>query len=472
VTGAASTLWPPGGRAPSSPATASPAAVTAAALAAALLAAALAVLLGPKALALAVAAAVAVLLVRVPPLLLALFVYVPYFKSEPSVAALPMDPTLALGALLLGVVVHRLAQGRFRRPSAAFVIPTLVIGVALVIGLAWTPDPSYGMEKVVKFWSVTVLALAAPFFLFETRRDLLVFLGSVAGIAALVAAITPFAPAQKLEGITTDFDTHGRYSFGGQIFPARLITTGVLILLFVPTFTRWRLRWLCIPVAIAMLVISLGLGSRGPIVSFVVALALVLALSAIRNPRYLAVIVAIACMGIAIFPFISLPETARDRLTKTASNPTQVLHDDLRFEFYRQAIDLSGRYPLTGIGTGGFAVYSSVLAKQDILYPHNIFLELSSELGLIVPLFLVFTLGAALALLLKRASLCAERRSRQLVCVLIGLLMLNLFGTQFSGDINDNRILWLFLAVGWLVARYGLLDSPPRTAGQNATPDG
>ena len=272
-------------------------------------------------------------------------------------------------------------------------MPTLVIGVALSIGLAWTPDPSYGLQKVVKFWSVTLLATAAPFFLFETRRDLMVFLGSVAGLAAFVAAIAPFVKPQALEGITTELDTQGRYSFGGQIFPARLITTGVLILLVVPTFTAWRLRWLCVPVAIGMFVISLGFGSRGPTVSFVVALALVIALSTIRNPRYLAVVAVIGCLGIAVFPFISLPETARQRLTKTASDPTQVLHDDLRYDFYRQAIDLTGRYPLTGIGTGGFAVYSSVLAKQEILYPHNIFLELSSELGLIIPLFLVFTLG-------------------------------------------------------------------------------
>ena len=354
MTGAASTLLPPGGRAPRawpSAANASSAAVAAAALAAALLAAALAVLLGPKALVLPLAVAVAVVLVRVPPLLLALFVYVPYFKSEPSVAALPVDPTLALGALLLGVILHRLAHGRYRRPSAALVVPMLVIGVALVIGLAWTPDPSYGLQKVVKFWSVTLLATAAPFFLFETRRDLMVFLGSVAGLAAFVAAIASFVKPQALQGITTELDTQGRYSFGGQIFPARLITTGVLILLVVPTFTAWRLRWLCVPVAIGMFVISLGFGSRGPTVSFVVALALVIALSAIRNPRYLAVVAVIGCLGIAVFPFISLPETAQQRLTKTASDPTQVLHDDLRYEFYRQAIDLTGRYPLTGIGT-------------------------------------------------------------------------------------------------------------------------
>ena len=50
--------------------------------------------------------------------------------------------------------------------------------------------------------------------------------------------------------------------------------------------------------------------------------------------------------------------------------------------------------------------------------------------------------------------------------------MLNLFGTQFSGDINDNRILWLFLAIGWLVARYGIPDSAPATTTRPPTLDG
>ena len=49
--------------------------------------------------------------------------------------------------------------------------------------------------------------------------------------------------------------------------------------------------------------------------------------------------------------------------------------------------------------------------------------------------------------------------------------MLNLFGTQFSGDINDNRILWLFLAVGWLVARYGLNEDRPETNARPAALD-
>jgi hypothetical protein len=91
-----------------------------------------------------------------------------------------------------------------------------------------------------------------------------------------------------------------------------------------------------------------------------------------------------------------------------------------------------------------------------ILYPHNVFLELSSELGLIVPLFLVASLVGGFALILRRAGITGALRDRQLVLLVLGYLLVNLLGAQFSGDINDNRSMWLALSIVWMVARYGI----------------
>jgi O-antigen ligase len=428
----------------------------AAAIAAAVLSGAAAVALGPAALALPFVAGAAVVLVRHPPLLLALFVYLVYFKSEPFLANLPVDVTAVLGPLLAGVMAVRVSQGRHQRPPAGLVLPVLAIGIALAVGMVWTPTPGYGGEKVFKFFTVTLLAMAAPFALFETRRDLVNFLASIAGIAIVVAMITPFYHPHVLEGITDETSIKGRYAFGGQIFPDRLLTTGALILLFAPSFADWRYRWLCPPVAVAVLVISLGFGSRGPTVAFVMSLVVVTALSASRNPRYLVAVLVVAAVGVAAFPLISLPETARQRLQKTATQPVLVLSDDVRSELYKQAISITNAHPVRGIGTGGYSVFSAVLAHQVILYPHNVFLELSSELGLIVPMFLIASLIGGFALILRRASITASLRDRQLVLVVLGLLLVNLLGAQFSGDINDNRSMWLSLAIVWLVARYGV----------------
>jgi O-antigen ligase len=428
------------------------------------IAAAAAVAVGPAALALPVALAFGFVLVRNPPFLLALFVYLVYFKSEPFLANLPVDITAVLGPLLLAVMAVRVFQGRHQRPPAGLVLPVLAIGIALAVGLIWTPTPGYGSDKVVKYFTVTLIAIAAPFALFETRQDIVRFLASVAGIAVVVAMITPFYTPHVLTGITSETSIKGRFAFGGQIFPARLLTTGVIILLFAPSFTTWRYRWVYPAVALAVLGVSFGLGSRGPTVAFAISLLLITALSASRNPKYLVAVLLVALLGIALFPFISLPETARKRLSQTATQPVLVLSDDVRSELYAEAVKITDAYPLRGIGTGGYSVYSAVLAKQQILYPHNIFLELSSELGLIVPLFLVATLVGAFALALRRATVTASLQDRQLVLVLLGLLMLNLLAAQFSGDINDNRSMWLFLSMLWMVGRFGI--PPDRVTGE------
>jgi O-antigen ligase len=443
---------------------AAPAAIAVAALATALLVGAGAVALGPKALAAPVAIGIAVVLVRNPPVLLALFVYLVYFKSEPFLANLPVDISVVLGALMTGVIAVRISMGRHLRPPAGLVIPVLVIGVALAVGLLWTPTPGYGSAKVFKFFTSTVIAIAAPFVVFETRRDLLQFLGATAGIALIAAAVTPFYTPQVLTGITAASANEGRFAFGGQIFPARLLTTAALILLFAPSFTSLRPRWLWPLAAVGVLIVALGLGSRGPTVAFAISLVTMTALSATRNPRYLVAVLMVALLGIAVFPFISLPETASQRLQQAASEPVVVLNDDVRSELYAEAVTITDEHPLKGIGTGGYSVFSAVLAKQEILYPHNVFLELSSELGLVIPMFFVASLIGAFALMLRRAGVTAALRDRQLVLLLLALLLLNLLGAQFSGDINDNRSMWLFLAIVWMVARHGVPPDAPRSA--------
>ena len=100
-----------------------------------------------------------------------------------------------------------------------------------------------------------------------------------------------------------------------------------------------------------------------------------------------------------------------------------------------------------------------MLLEQEERYPHNIFLELSAEVGLGPAL----ALGAAVLFLLislgRRAWTAKDDRDRRLVFVLGGLFLINLFAVQFSGDINDNRVFWTMFGVAWLVARYGLPDA-------------
>ena len=432
-----------GGRVPLWPAALAGATAVVAALAA--------VTLGPVALGLPVALALVVLFVRYPPALLVTYVYVGVFKGQPVLADLPFDVTIVMGLLLVGISLHRLLEGRARPVPVGYLALLVLIAAMLAVSLAWTPMPEYGTEKVLRFVSLTAIAALAPFFIFEDRRDLQVLLWATVGLALLGAGVSL---------LDSGGAESGRIEFGGNentIFTSRLLCAGALVLLVAPAFgLSRRLRLVAPLLGVGLAVVALGVGSRGPVVSLALALVCVAAASVVKSPRQLVSVVLIVAVGIAIFPLISLPETSRERFQETVDNPVATLEEDGRSRLYDKAIELTEANPVLGFGSGGFFLYSYVLLDQEEKYPHNIFLELSAEVGLGPALALALAVLYVLVMLGRRAWTAESEADRRLMFVLGGLFLLNLFAVQFSGDVNDNRVFWATLGVAWLLASHGM----------------
>jgi O-antigen ligase len=424
----------------------------------ALVAAAAAVLLGPLALAIPIAAVVAVVLVRDPPVLLALFVFVPYFEAAPGIRSIPFDPTAGLAALVLLALALRLLSGEpWRLPPAPFAIALAVLGVLVLVGLLWSAAPDYGREKTLKFFTVTLLSALSPFVLLTSREDVRRFLYAIVAGGLLVSVLTLVLPPTVAEGIATQYDTQGRFSFGGQIFPARFLCTAALILLFLPGLvqTRSRWRWAGPVAALGVAYVALGFGARGPIGAFVVTLAAVALLSSLRSTRALVGVLCAVAVAAAVLPFVTVPDSASQRIREAASDPVTTLRGDTRWVLYQQALDLMAEHPVVGAGTGSYGSFVGIISppRQRLLYPHNIFLELWAELGILaVVAFLVIVLGAAWALM-RRLVLADDGGERLLLVLVLGLLIFNVLVSQVSGDINDNRTVLLAAALALLLAR-------------------
>ena len=105
-------------------------------------------------------------------------------------------------------------------------------------------------------------------------------------------------------------------------------------------------------------------------------------------------------------------------------------------------------HTLVGIGTGGYAAISD----HGALYPHNIVLEVGSELGVLGVLALaafVFSVIARLLGLLARGGEDAGWSG-----LILTLFVFSLVNAQFSGDVPYNEGLWLWggLASGLVAA--------------------
>jgi O-antigen ligase len=405
-------------------------------LALAIVAAAAAVMAGPIAVAIPVAVAAVAFLLREPLALLALYLAIGLFKGEAVVKSLPVDATLALGLLLALVCGVRLVTGRVRPVPYVFALTIAVVALSLAVSLAWTSAPAYGREKVTTFLTVTMLAIGAPFFLFERWEDLRRFFTWIIVVALPVAILALTHPSR---------DT-GRLAGDTTIGTSRLLCTGALILLLGALgHSRWRLP--AAALAAGFVAIAAAVGSRGPIVSLALALAVTLAAWLLRAPRNIAPVLAIAAVSVAVVPFVSLPASSSERLSEAARDPVATFRQNDRYVLAQQAFQLIDRDPIRGGGAGAFST-SNPSAK----WPHNLFLELWAELGLATILVVVAAVVAALAGLFRLAwRLPAQGSEQQLVYILLAVFVFNLLAVQVSGNINDNRDFWGMLAIASLV---------------------
>ena len=405
---------------------------------------------GPVALAIPLVLVAVLFFLREPLALLALFLDVGLFKEQAFVQALPVDATLLLGALLATVCGIRVATGRVRPIPFGFALTIALVALSLAVSLTWTPASAYGEEKVTKFLTVTMLAIGAPFFLFERFDDLRRFFTWIVVVAVPVALLAVTHPA----------DESGRFAGDNTIGTSRLLCVAALILLLTAVGRSQR-RLPPAALAAAFVAIAAATGSRGPILAFALTLALALAVWLLRVPRKIAPVLAVAAVSLAVVPFVTLPAASGERLSSAVRDPIGSFREDDRYYVVRDAFQIIENHPIRGGGAGAFSTVN------DAKWPHNLFLELWSELGLVAVLAVAAAVLIALVGLFRLAwRLPDSGREQELVYILLAVFFFHLLAVQVSGSINDNRDFWGMLAIAWLVVAGGLTTAahPPPSA--------
>jgi O-antigen ligase len=98
--------------------------------------------------------------------------------------------------------------------------------------------------------------------------------------------------------------------------------------------------------------------------------------------------------------------------------------------------------PLTGIGTGSFALNTPWL---DLYWPHNLFLEMACENGLIGLGLILFFVVLVVIYGFKNIffyAKCNLNIQLQLSIASSCLFAFSLWNSMFSGDISTNPVVW------------------------------
>lgn len=400
---------------------------------------------GTAALAAALLSALTLFFARYPAPLFAFFLYIGVFKSEPVVQDLPLDIT-AITAVILTAACGLSLLRRSAHPipgplAAAFA----VLATWMALSLTWAPPTVYGSEKTLYFLTLTLLATFGPIMLFRDRGNLQQFLWTLVALAAGAGLITLLsvsgAPAGRL----------GFGEAGETISTARLLGTAALVLALLPTRSL-RARLVLSSMSAIFLVGVFAIGTRGAAIAVVLALGIALGVRALQrraqSGTVISVAVGVAVVG-AVLLYAQLPAVSAERITQVYTQPGVAFVGSHRQPYFTEAVALTKAHPWRGVGVGGYSTFQGILPK-DPVYAHNVFLELSAELGLVAAvafaLFLLITLAR-----LYRYATSALRDRAELAQLCGGLLLFSLFAAQFSSDINGNRALWAFLGLSWLL---------------------
>lgn len=356
-----------------------------------------------------------------------------------------------LYATVLVVTLRRLA-----RPigSTGYLMSMLCLGAVLLVSVLHSPSVGYGWEKVIEYGLYTVPLVVVLLVTVRDRESYWRILYALAGLTLFLALVA--IGSSILQGGITD----GRLAAlgGGPNVFGRFMVFGAISSLAL--FSHLRSRWtrpLVVPALLIFVTSCFLTGSRQAILGMILCIALygILLLLGSRTLQKIKVLsVASALVVAGTIMLISVPSEVVESTTGFQRTILLFQEDkgdsvNTRVSMVEAAWELFKQEPLTGVGAGGFA--TEAFGVDQRLYPHNVILEIMAELGLLgmgVFAASLSIIGLGAWRILKTVVVRSDDRADvALASAVVVCFVFSLFAAQVSGDLYDNRWVWLFGAL-------------------------
>jgi len=324
----------------------------------------------------------------------------------------------------------------------------------LTLGILWSRGPEYGTYKVLHTLFVVLPSSLVMLALVHRRRSLVPFLAALfgLGIGLDLVGLATFETSVQVGRLT---------SLGsGPIVLARVVGAALLVSVIggIHFLRAPDRRWWELGLGVGGLVASLPLfagfvltQSRGPAVALVLALGMYAAISFATDWRRLLAIVGLTAAALVGAEFVIEEFAAWSRFDM--EHPANMVSLDGRIEMLDLSLAVILDAPILGVGTGGWPV--AVYGLDMRTYPHNFFVEMAAEHGVVIT-GLLAALFAGVALRWIPAYRRAGSEDRSLLVLTLVLFVYLFANIQFSGDLIDNRLIWILLGAMELAMVFSL----------------
>jgi O-antigen ligase len=375
-----------------------------------------------------------------PEMALAALLTVGTLKAIPQIADSPIDLTVALAVLL--IIGTALKGGsdllNVTYPTAYLLyLPFVAI---MLLSLTYTPNFPAGIDKAGRFLVFSGIAIAAPFAVLRTKASLRRFFITLIALG-LVVALDSFAGLggkERLVSAGGDTIQLGHDSALAIVIVWYLLLPGRSLLS--RAFFYGLILVFCVGVV--------GAGSRGPAAGLACCIALSFVVHKELGIKLKSLLYDFGLLTLAVLmviPIVGIPQSSYDYLSRLGDpNLHRMLgpREALMAEGWR----LTMSHPFRGVGIGGYPV----LFRGIGAWPHNMFLEISAEMGVVATfLFAVLLwLGFREALRQLRSP---DPTFSQLAATVFAFFTMEFIDMMNTGSLNDNRALWLAIALPFVL---------------------
>lgn len=289
----------------------------------------------------------------------------------------PIDPTI-LFALCLSVSSLFYLRVMLRQESQVIRVLLISIGFFswMLIGVSYSSSQIFVWEKVQGF-VLAMLAFVIPIFTMTKEKSLISFRQAfnLLWFIALLILVSSYLQ-NGLAYVTRDIIVKDS-KYPDYLVVGEFLASGIIL-----NFNNSDKRIMLMK--IMSIVIMIAIGGRGPIL-FLFIVYLIYAyftydFAKLKLSRLFTTLVFTAGIVYVTF-FTSIGSVTTMRFVKSVESHEEDISLVNRFLAWSHAIDMIQSNPVAGVGFGAFGV--EAYGKDENEYPHNIFLEVAAEAGLV-----------------------------------------------------------------------------------------
>ena len=358
--------------------------------------------------------------------------YSGYIKWIPG---LLIDPFYLFYILLLFSIIFSGFKNIINKKSLKIIILVLLFFLWAFLSVIWGTSEVYYQQKITKSF-VVIICFVSPFFVLRTNNNLLNFI-KLFRILTLVTAISIIVLYFLFDNFFVIF--YGEDGLNENVIPdylalGILLSSGLLL-----SLNQSGILWGAKKTVYLISIILLA--ARGPLISIVIILLFGFFWNR-RNKVNFKTILYFIVVSSGLFYFgkglLSRLLERLEGISDSSSNSFSSV--GARFSLFENGIDYFISSPVLGIGYGSFG--KELTGFEDRIVPHNIFIEIGSELGFI-GLFIFSYLIIHIYLHVKFKLQKNNIISVTLVMLIIFLILQSISSTYLS----DSKALFLWVSI-------------------------